>query len=464
MDSSIGAVNLLRDFTIEADRPAFVQLADRLRDEIVAGTIPPGGRMPSERAMGAALGVSRSTVVAALSRLRDERLIESRQGAGTLVRDVGVETSTSSAPGPVADLGDTILRPLGFVVDELLTIDRGAAIELVQASGLSRTGLLELRQAVSGYYADLGVPTDPDGVVITTGVHQALRLALRAVSDPGATVLLEEPSFAGAADTLSERNLRIMPVERSADGLDLEAVERAFAITGSRLLIVQPACHKPTGGTMTIAARRALLRICARYQATIIENASWNDASASEDPELPLPALSPRVRTITIGSANTIFWDGLSVAWVRSDPITASRMGSLVSPGDFRASMIAQHTTARLLRHIDAARRARRTDLRSNYQRMTADLHATVPEWSFREPAGGASLWVRLPTTGATAFTRIARWSGVTTSPGTAFSSIHALDDHVQLGFSTPYSHIADSLRTLMRVWNDSARPADRAR
>ena len=457
VDGSVGALRLLGDYAPEGDDAAFVQLADRLRREIVAGTLAPGGRLPSERAIATAVGLSRSTVVAALDLLRTEGFVESRQGSGTRVRFVGDRDAPAGHPGQVVDLGNTVIRPAAFVVDELLELDRGEAIELVQMSDYSRSGLPQLRAAIATYYADFGLRTDPEAIFVTTGVQQALRLALRVVTEPGTNVLLEEPSFAGAADTLRERNLRVTPVPRGPDGIDLEALERAFSITHARLLVIQPACHMPTGTTMPLADRRDLLRICSRHQATIIENASWNDATFASEPEPPIAALSPKVRTVTIGSANTIFWDGLSVAWVRTDPATTTRMTSTVSPGDFRASIISQHATARLLRHIDASRRARRTELRANFEGLAAELRRSVPEWSYREPSGGASLWVRLPQSGATALTRTAMWSGVTAAAGTAFSSVHGLDDHLQFGFATPFATTAPSVRTFIDVWRRHA-------
>jgi DNA-binding transcriptional MocR family regulator len=453
LDTTVGALRLLGDFAPTGGEAAFQQLAGRLRREIVAGILPPGSRLPSERSIAAAVGVSRSTVVAALDLLRGEGFVESRQGSGTRVRFVGPRDAAPGHAGLVIDLGNTVIRPAGFVVDELLELERGEAMELVQMSEYSRSGLRQLRVAVASYYAEFGLRTDPDALFITTGVQQALRLALRVVTEPGANVLLEEPSFAGAAETLRERNLRVTPVPRGRDGLDLDALERAFAITRARLLVIQPACHMPTGTTMPISDRRDLLRICSRHQATVIENASWNDATFAGEPEPPIAALSPKVRTVTIGSANTLFWDGLSVAWVRTDPQTTARMTSAISPGDFRASIISQHATARLLRHVDASRKARRIDLRANYESLAAELRSSVPEWTFHEPAGGAALWVTLPTSGATALSRTAMWSGVTAPPGTSFSSVHALDEHLQFGFATPFAQVAPAVRTFVDVW-----------
>src|SRR5579863_7545510 len=60
-------------------------VADRLRGEILAGRLPAGSRLPSERELSLALGVNRLTLRAALARLEALGLVETRHGASTLV-------------------------------------------------------------------------------------------------------------------------------------------------------------------------------------------------------------------------------------------------------------------------------------------------------------------------------------------------------------------------------------------
>jgi GntR family transcriptional repressor for pyruvate dehydrogenase complex len=60
-------------------------VADRLRGEILAGRLPAGSRLPSERELSLALGVNRLTLRAALARLEALGLVATRHGASTLV-------------------------------------------------------------------------------------------------------------------------------------------------------------------------------------------------------------------------------------------------------------------------------------------------------------------------------------------------------------------------------------------
>lgn len=71
---------------IEEPLPKYVQIANYLRHQIVAGSLVPGDELPSERSIVEEWGVSRPTATKALSVLRMEGLVEARQGSGTFVR------------------------------------------------------------------------------------------------------------------------------------------------------------------------------------------------------------------------------------------------------------------------------------------------------------------------------------------------------------------------------------------
>lgn len=63
------------------------ELAERLAGEIARGTFAPGARLPTEQAMGTAMGVSRTVVREAVAALRAQGLVETRQGAGAFVAE-----------------------------------------------------------------------------------------------------------------------------------------------------------------------------------------------------------------------------------------------------------------------------------------------------------------------------------------------------------------------------------------
>ena len=69
----------------KTDVPLYVQVSRTLKEEIVGGAYPVGSQLPTEDELCGRFSVSRYTVREALRRLRDDGLVASRQGAGTVV-------------------------------------------------------------------------------------------------------------------------------------------------------------------------------------------------------------------------------------------------------------------------------------------------------------------------------------------------------------------------------------------
>ncbi len=84
--------------------PLYLQVVQALKGEIVKGVYPVGGQLPTEEELCGRFGVSRYTVREALRRLRDDRLVASRQGAGTVVVRPGESGSYTHEVGSINDL------------------------------------------------------------------------------------------------------------------------------------------------------------------------------------------------------------------------------------------------------------------------------------------------------------------------------------------------------------------------
>lgn len=71
---------------LEQVRPKYLQIAGHIRDQITRGDLLDGAEVPSERELAATWSVARPTAARALETLRQQGLVESRQGSGTYVR------------------------------------------------------------------------------------------------------------------------------------------------------------------------------------------------------------------------------------------------------------------------------------------------------------------------------------------------------------------------------------------
>jgi GntR family transcriptional regulator len=79
-----------------SERPAYLQIADRLREQMWDGTYAPGAKLPSESELRQRFRVSSKTIRAALDQLRAEGLVIGRQGVGSFVREQAVPRRLST--------------------------------------------------------------------------------------------------------------------------------------------------------------------------------------------------------------------------------------------------------------------------------------------------------------------------------------------------------------------------------
>jgi DNA-binding transcriptional MocR family regulator len=444
------------------DGPMHVQLADRVRCLVSAGELPAGVRLPSERALAEGIGVSRNTVGAAFDELRGEGLLVSRQGDGTYVSAAGRNSAVrgddrlrsfvvGDTGGGLIDLRSAALPGLGLVADELDQVDGWEISGLLVTHGYIPGGLPALREAIAAYYCDLGLPTGPQQVLVTSGAQQALRLVATALLEPGDFVIVEEPTFRGAIEVLRSCGARLVPVPSGAGGVDVDALGSAIRRLRPALVLVQSAAHNPTGAVLDEPARAAVARLAERTGTPVLDDAAVTDALI--DVHLPRPLAAYGGPVITVGSASKSFWGGLRVGWVRAAADTVSELASVKGAEDLGTSLIAQVLTTRLLRRIDEARAQRRAVLGPARAAVLAKLARDLPDWQPLSPAGGASIWVRLPGNGATAWAERAERAGVALLAGPTFSCRDGLDDHLRIAFAAPVDHVLAGLDLMATAW-----------
>src|SRR5215207_10123412 len=144
--------------------PDYAALAGAIRGLLTDSRLPLGVRLPAERELAEALGISRTTVTAAYRSLRETGHLTSRRGAGswtTLPNGHRVATSGLWTPEDdrnVIDLGVAA----SAAPPELVPAARAAADDLPRylgSAGYHPTGLIELREVVAAGYQARGVAT-----------------------------------------------------------------------------------------------------------------------------------------------------------------------------------------------------------------------------------------------------------------------------------------------------------------
>lgn len=146
-----GARRLPGQANTKSEPPLYLQVAHALKEDIVSGVCPVGALLPTEDELCKRFSVSRYTVREALRLLREDGLVSSRQGAGTVVIP---PRSSGSDIHHVMSINDL----LAFATDTRLVIE-SIKMALIDEKLASRTGLVSGDEwlEVRGYRYSEGV-------------------------------------------------------------------------------------------------------------------------------------------------------------------------------------------------------------------------------------------------------------------------------------------------------------------
>lgn len=467
--------------TWHAGGPAYAALADALRAAILAGTIAPLTRLPSERELAPVLGVSRTTTAAAYRRLRDLGFAISRVGSGTVALlprfaetpaggDVAVPDAAAAlgdplrrngAAGPTAPPGarrplllNQATAPAAPEVGPAFERALAALPEHLAHGGYAPYGIAPLREAVAERYRARGVPTTPDQVLVTTGAQNAISLAVRTVLRRTETAVVQSPTYFHALDTLREIGARTVGVPAGQDGLDVDLLESTVRRTRARLVFLIPDHHNPTGTSLTPVERAAVRELAERTGVTVLADETLTDLALSGPPDTNPPfdgdGSSPHL--ITVGSTSKTFWGGLRIGWIRAHPDVVARLVRTRQSTDIATAVMEQLVAADLIARRDEILPGRLDWFRQRRDSLVAALRDALP-WDVPVPDGGQFVWARLGRPVAHAFAAAAAAEGVMVNSGPTFTPDGSSRDRVRLTFPHTADALEEAVPRLVRAW-----------
>ena len=427
----------------ESAEPAYRQLAQALRMLVLDGRVGLNVRLPGERELAAALGLSRTTIAAAFDRLRDEGYLESRQGSGSVTR---LPTGRMEVEPPEMDISSqgNILNWTHAALPAAAGVGRAckAAVEALPAFlgelGYDPLGLPPLRRAIAAQFERRGCPTSPDQIIVTNGAQQGFALLMQWLTGPGDRVVIDHPTYHNVIQALQRSHVVPVPVGLPAQGWDIDAMEAAFRQTSPRFAYIIADFHNPTGRSMDPATRRALVAAAARTHTPLIIDETMVAMGLDFPAPPPVAIHDPSGRqVISMGSASKIYWGGLRVGWIRADPQTIAALGRLRTTMDMASPVVEQLAAAQLIDSEEGL--GPRTEvLRARRDHLIAEIEKHLPHWRVESPAGGLSLWAELPRAEATALAAIAESHGVRVAPGPRFGVSGAFERFLRLPFTLP--------------------------
>ena len=453
--------------------PLHQRLAAALASAAERQDLLPGMKLPPERALAAQLGVARTTVSAAYGQLEHRGLVHRRQGRGTHVigadgpdggaRAADLATSLQrnvlfrrigESPADAIDLLGSCAPPSRPVRDVLAAAARLVNVgELAGGPGYLPLGYPPLRRAIASELTAQGLVTGEEEILVTGGAQQAISLLASCYVTPGAVVVVEDPTFPGAIDAFRAAGGRILTVPVRRDGADPAVLAATLSQGAARLVYLMPTFQNPTGAVMPQQARREVARLCRISGIPAIEDNTLADLSLGSEPPPPLAASACGAHIVSVGSLSKVSWAGLRVGWIRAPRPLIARLGRLKAVADLGTSLVSQAIAVHLLHDGDRIRRLRRREVAGRLAVLQDLLPRGLPDWSWRRPAGGLTVWARLPDGSASDLAQVARRHGVLIAPGPVMSATGRFDDYVRLPFDYPPETLREGIGRLARAW-----------
>ncbi|WEK40795.1 MAG: PLP-dependent aminotransferase family protein [Candidatus Brevundimonas colombiensis] len=452
---------------------AYRQLAGAVRLLILDGRLPLNARLPGERELAQMLGLSRTTVSAAYGGLRDDGFLTGGQGAAariSLPPGGGKAPPRPPAPTEMEGPGRIDLTAAVLPADPNVHAAYARALQRLPASlpghGYEETaGLEELREAVAAGYRRRGLPTSPGQILITHGAHNGLVHLLRLTVRTGDAVVFDHPTYPQAIDAILAAGARAAPValpdEDGDEGWDVEGLASACRSQAASMAYLVLDHNNPTGRMMKAADRLRLLAALKGSETLLVLDETLVDLTLSGPPALTASAVdAPRI--VRLGSMSKSVWGGLRIGWIRADRAVIQRLAQSRASFDLGVPILEQLAAVELLNDGGAALAARRPLLRARRDHMRARLAERLPDWVCPRPAGGLSLWARLPGPISSALAQQALEEGLRLAPGPRFGVDGAFERRLRLPYTLPEAELDEAVERLARAADRVGRSSKR--
>ncbi|PWC80329.1 aspartate aminotransferase [Azospirillum sp. TSH100] len=397
-----------------ADTEATVaeRLVQALADDIAAGTLETGDRLPAHRELAWALEIGIGTVTKAYAILERRGLVRGVKGRGTFV------AAYQARQGTLIDLSINAPPPIlshRALARSLMAISRKVDADYFTLYA-SPAGHLEHRRLLARWLETLGLVADPARLVLTGGAQQALALAFDLVCGRDGVILTERLTYPGAITLCRHTGLRMRGVAIDDEGMVPSSLAEALDSEGTsrrRAVYVTPTLHNPTTATMTLARREAIADICRLHDVPIIEDGVYGSGTEGT----PIAMLAPE-RCLHVSSLSKTISPGLRVGVLLVTPAmeclaTTALQALPFSPSPLSCCVIEDWLANGTIRSV-------RLELKREAARRSELAKALLADRTLVSHPDAYQAWLPMPREEADMFASSAASLGIAVTPPSA--------------------------------------------
>jgi GntR family transcriptional regulator / MocR family aminotransferase len=271
------------NFDDSRENPLYFQLYLHFKQEILAGKIEPGVRLPSKRKLSQHLGISQNTIESAYVQLSAEGYIESIPRKGIFVKELDQELfiKQNSPPRIVHEeiseteeyridfsQGNIALEHFPYSIWRKLTLQSLYEDENSFFLNGDPQGELPLRNEIVNYlYQSRGVSCSPNQIIIGAGTQYLLGLLTMMIGRES-IFSMEDPGYHRTREVFKNQGVSLKPIPLDQEGININALIESKA----NITYVTPSHQFPNGMVMSIARRMELLKWADEEGKYIIED------------------------------------------------------------------------------------------------------------------------------------------------------------------------------------------------
>lgn len=441
-----------------------------LSEEVEAGRLEAGTRLPTHRELADQLGVAIGTVTRAYALARRRGLVSGEVGRGTFVSAktaaVAARGGAQSQEGGQASLIDfdknLIVRDARDV--KLFETLSGLGGDQEQLTHLldqyqSAAGAWRHRDAAARWMSRAGFEVRPEQTLICSGAQHATCVALSTLTEPGDTLLTEQLTYPGIKALANLLHLHLRGLALDDQGILPDAFEAACRAGGRKVLYCVPTLHNPTATTMSEARRREIARVAREHDVAVIEDDVYGFLPTDAPP--PIAAFAPE-RCYYITSTSKSIAPGLRIGYMVAPPEEFDRLSTTVRTTTWEAAPLMAELVTRWIEDGTAERivRWKREETKARHTLAQKILYGGRSV----SPALSCHVWLQLPEPWRSAdFVAQARARGVVVTPSEAFvvgraSAPHAV--RICLGSTHHRAELERGLNTLAELLQSAPEPA----
>lgn len=397
--------------------PLFRQVYEYMTARIDRGEWRANDKLPSVRLLAEELRIHRLTVFKAYQRLKEDGRVYVRDKSGYYVAPVAAAGKCDSTETDLGyrmrnRLSDIQRMPVKYQFSQAL-IDPNLLPNLYLSDYVKEVfdrypkvmgtysgveGDHELREFLSGHFrVSRLLQAEPEELLITSGAQQAINLLASIMLGPMDCVMVERPTYGVALDIFRQRGARLLAVDITPDGYDLDKIEGLMEQYRPRLFYINPTHHNPTGYTVPVRQRKRLVELAERYRCLIVEDDPFRDMYFAAEPPPPIFSYDTEGWVVYLGSFSKYVAPGLRICAVicrfplMDKMIAAKFMADNGTPLLNQKIFLHYFTSPRLQGHLAKLR-------------IALQVHKEIAErelegigWRWTAPQGGLNLWVNLP-------------------------------------------------------------------